>query len=689
MTTLWIDLETYSECPLKTHGTYVYAEHPSTRILLCAFAINDGDVQIYDVKSQIMPLELTFALQAKDTIFIAHNSQFDRVILESQGWIAKGLYAQWHDTMVQALAHSLPASLSELGIALKLDSDKQKDKRGARLIQMFCKPTRYTPETHAAEWEEFKEYAMQDVETMRQCYKLLPKWNYPNNVIELLTWQLDQQINDTGFYVDTALAHSAIKADAAAKDALNKEMSTITSYVIQSGSKRQQLLKYLINIHASNLTDLKAATVKDALKDKTLSDSVRLILENRMAISKTTSAKYQNVINRATTDSRIKGSLQYCGASRTGRWAGRGFQPQNLARPREKEKAVNFNIDAIKADCIDIMHSDVSQALSDAVRGCISAPQGKKLLVSDLSNIEGRVLVWLAGEEWKLKYFYDYDAGRIEYDNYVMAYSKMFNVEPPNVTKNDRQQGKVAELALGYGSGVGGFLAMASGYGMDIADLAKKTWESADERMLLSADSKFEWAEEKGFSGGLTQYEYAACETLKVLWREAHPQVVQLWGELEDCFRMAINTNNQVFKTRTGLLKCKRQGHWLMMQLPSKRCLSYYQPRIDEKDGAITVGGVDQLTRKWGRQYVYGGLLVENATQAVARDVLSANLCVIANAGLKPVLTVHDEVLCEVDDDPTLLADNLSIMLATLPQWATGLPLAAAGYEAYRYKKED
>lgn len=328
----------------------------------------------------------------------------------------------------------------------------------------------------------------------------------------------------------------------------------------------------------------------------------------------------------------------------------------------------------------------VMELTSSAVRGCIVAPEGHKLVVADLSNIEGRALAWLAGEEWKLQAFRDFDAGT-GHDLYVLAYAKTFGIAPEAVDGEKRQVGKVLELALGYEGGVGAFLTFAAVYGIDLEEMADRALGVLDDAILSEAVSALEWTRAQGRpTFGLSDQAWIVCDSIKRAWRYAHPAIVSFWRDVADAVRAAIQ---QPGRTRTvRALKIRRDGAWLRIRLPSGRYLCYPSPRVDHDSGQISYMGTNQYSRKWSRILTYSGKLAENITQAVARDVMASAIPKAEDAGYLVVLSVHDELLTETPDTDEYSADGLARIMATNPEWAPDLPLAAAGFEAYRYRKD-
>lgn len=755
MRELFTDIETFSPVPIN-HGTHAYAEQ--AEVMLWPYAIDDGAVRCWDITSGArMPSDLADALADERVLTVWHNGgMFDRVVLKHALQIDLPI-ERVHDTMVRAMAHSLPGSLDKLGEILNLDM--RKDKRGKELIQLFCKPRpknqklrRATSATHPEAWQEFIEYAIADIPPMRELYRKLPRWNYQGD--ELALWHLDQKINMRGVAVDVGLAHAAIAAARREQAVLAERTQELTDGAVASATKRDKLLQHIIATYQIELPDLKTSTVEKMLEQATdLPQEVRELLLIRVQASKTSTSKYTRLIQATSSDGRLRGLLQFCGAGRTGRWAGRVFQPQNLPRPSMKQKEIDLGIEAMKYDCEDLLFTNVMELASSAIRGCIIAPEGKKLCVADLSNIEGRMLAWLAGERWKLKAFADYDtclgvddqwytgpeithaalAGnpitlvldkkgeptRKGHDLYALAYAKSFNVTPEAVMDNKkngdgswRQIGKVMELALGYQGGVGAFLTFAAAYGIDLEAMADQAIGQIPAATVREARDFMEWlygqdkktnpahwlkqgASQAGAQAqaeihrsaarhGLTEQAFIVCDSFKRLWREAHPEVASWWKKLEQQAQLAIANPGQVFHCRKVWLT--RTGNWLRITLPSGRSLCYPSPKIE--DGKITYMGVNQYNRKWCRITTYGGKLAENITQAAARDVLGANMPEIEQAGYELVLSVHDELLTETPDTDDYSSDHLAALMSQVPTWATGLPLAAAGFEATRYKKD-
>lgn len=689
MPTLYLDLETYSEVPIK-FGTHRYAE--GVEILLAARAVDDGPVDVLDftagdaaIKADILRQEI----KAADRVVI-HNSHFDRTVLRACG--IELAPEKIVDTMVLAMAHSMPGGLAKLCNVVNVPLDQAKDADGKRLIRLFCMPRpknqklrRATRETHPEDWAKFIDYARLDIEAMRAIYKRLPKWNWSAAEREL--WLLDQAINDRGVAIDMDLVHAAIAAVDQAQAELTEETQELTAGVVGAATQRDAMMRYVADVFDVELGDLRGSTVEQLLEDDRLHPDLRDLLAVRLQASTTSTAKYKKLLDATSSDGRLRGTLQFCGAARTGRWAGRLFQPQNLPRPNLKAGEIEIGVDALKLGGAELITDNVMELTSNALRGCIIAPPGKKLVVADLSNIEGRVLAWLAGEAWKLDAFRAYDAGS-GHDLYKLTAGRILGKDPDQVTKQERQSyGKTSELALGYEGGVGAFLTFARAYRVDLDEMAAQATANLPAWAVENSREAWDWMVANNRpTFDLAKDTWIACDAIKRSWRDAHSNVAQLWRSLQDAVIGAVENPGEVFDA--GLyLTVEKKANWLRIILPSGRALSY--PSVRVEDGKINYTGTNQFTRQWGRIGTYGGKLVENVTQAVARDVLATGMLAAEKAGYHIVLSVHDELICEVPDSPEFTAEGLAALMSTNPWWAEGLPLAAAGFETHRYKKED
>lgn len=685
---LWIDTETFSETPIKW-GTYRYVQ--DCEVMVVAWAVDGGPVSVWDVTApdpEGKSDDLAFAMLECHEI-IAHNAMFDRGVIAKHFPGACPPMGHWRCSMVRALSHGLPGGLDKLCDILGVPVDKAKHKAGKELVRLFCMPRpanskirRATRETHPQEWERFLEYAGSDIEAMRAISERMPSWNYQGD--ELALWHLDQRINDRGFAVDVELAEAAIKAIDTEQTRLAGATWAHTDGALNAATQRDALLEYILGAYGIALPDMRGSTIERRLTDPDLPDGLRELLAIRMQASTTSTAKYRALLNGVNTDGRMRGTLQFNGAGRTGRWAGRTFQPQNLPRPSLEQQDIDDGIVAIKAGVADLVADNVMALTSNALRGCIVAPPGRKLVIADLSNIEGRMLAWLAGEQWKLKAFAEFDLGR-GLDMYVATYSRTFNVPPEKVTKALRQIGKVMELAFGYEGGVGAWVTFAAAYGIDLEALAMAARPTIPAAVLAEAEEFYDWTiAQKRPTFGLSREAFVVCDAIKRLWRGAHPSTVSLWRELENACRDAVLEPGETIPCRK--LKVRRDGAWLRIGLPSGRALCYPQPKVE--DGKLSYMGVNQYTRQWSRIGTYGGKLTENVTQAAARDVLAYRMREIELAGFDIVLTVHDELITECDDNIARTVEDLIDFMRDPPPWADGLPLAAAGFETYRYRKD-
>lgn len=688
---IYADTETFSPQDLSRVGAARYAE--DAQIILWSYAENDEPAKVWDrVSNPQMPADLSRMWSRlfadPDARVVMHNGMnFDRRVFASNGF-GEIPAEKIIDTMVLAYEHALPGSLEQLCEAFRLDADHAKDKDGKRLIQIFCKPlpknyklTRATPQTHPAEWERFKNYARLDIESMRAIYKKLPKWNATPQERRLQA--LDAVINSRGMCIDLELAKGAVETAARHRTHLAARTQELTGGAVSAATQRDALLEYLRTEWGLDLASATRAEVEKRIAEPGIPEPVKELLRVRIASTKISVQKFQSVLNAACEDGRLRGCLQFRGASRTGRFSGRIFQPQNLARPTMRNDEIEFAIEATKGGLLDTFYEDPMPVLSNLLRGLIIAPKGKKLVVADYSNVEGRVLAWLAGEEWKLKAFRDFDAG-VGHDLYKLTYARAFNVKPETVTKAQRQMGKVLELGMGYGGGAGAFRTFALAYGIDLHDMADAVKSSINPTIWAEACEWYPKALLGGFVEGMDKEVFLACDSVKRAWRKANAQIVQFWYDMDAGIRQAVIEGGPV---RVGRhITVDKKGNYLRVRLPSGRYLVYPSPRID--DDGISYFGVAQVSRKWARIRSWGGKGVENATQAAACDLLCEALLNLEAEGYQTVLTVHDEAICEVPDTAEFSAERMEKIMCRLPKWAAGLPLAAAGFESLRYRKD-
>jgi DNA polymerase len=657
---LFSDTETFCEVPIR-NGTHIYAE--SAEIMLVQYAVDDGPVTVRDLTAGDDLDEFKRLAEKADTV-VFHNSGFDRTVLRHNGIVI--LPEKIHCTMVQALSHGLPGGLDKLCGIFGVPVDQAKDKRGKALVQLFCKLRpknsalrRATAATHPAEWKIFVEdYAPSDVEAMRAIYKKMPRWNYPA-AREHALWVLDQKINDRGFAVDQELARAAIATVDATKKNMDAATGDLTFGEVHSTTQRDALLKHLLASWGVELPDMQKSTLERRLADEELPWPVRELIAIRLQVSTTSNAKYNSLLKAVSADGRLRGTMQFCGAARTKRWAGRTWQPQNLPRPDMEAWDIEVGIDTMKAGpaAVRLLYDEPMKLASNAIRGCIVAAEGRKLVVSDLEQVEARTLPWLAGEQWELDAFAAYDRGE-GFDNYRVNAGHILGKHPGDVTKDERQAyGKVVVLSCGYGGSVGAFAQFAKIYGVDLPE---------HEIFQIVRD-----------------------------WRALHPKLCDwdagFWKQLDDAARQAIRAPGKTF-TAGDHIRFERWREWLQMELPSGGFLSYAAPAIMEdprRPGNQTVSymGVNNYTRKWERLYTYGGKLSADATQATAREIMAYNLPAIEADGYPILLLCHDEVVTEPLDVAEFSIERLNALLAAQPPWAKDLPLAADGYETKRYRK--
>jgi DNA polymerase len=705
MLPLYIDIETYSSTKLNA-GLARYSTTVETMIV--TWALEDGDVHLWDVTHDPEPPgDLLAAVFLCDRI-IAHNAQFDSYVLEHEAWWSKADAAgKWYCTMAMALRHGLPGGLDKLCTVFRLPADVAKHKRGRELIHLFCKPQkggeRATRLTHPAEWREFKDYAKSDITSMREIYKKCPKWN--DTPFELALWGLDQKINRRGIAVDVPFATAALRATTAEQKRLAAQTKLLANGGDENGefelrpTQRDRLLNFLFVEHGVTLPNLKADTIERRLNDPELSETVKELLRLRQAASKSSTSKYKRLLEQHVAG-RLHFLLQYAGAQRTGRWAGRNFQPQNLKRPSLEYDDILIAIEAVLNEAETVLLDDIMEAMSSALRSVLIASHGHKLVASDLSNIEGRMLAWLAYEEWKIEAFKRYDTFLLDehgqkipdgkggfkregHDLYILAYANAFNIEPEAVEKWQRQIGKVLELALGYQGGVGAFVSMAMALGLDLDELAGRVLPTLSKSVRLDAESVWEWAERRNLTMGLDHDVYVACEALKRMWRDAHMNIASFWDACERAARCAILTPDKEF--HAGRLVFDRKGAWLRMRLPSGRYLLYPNPKVE--NDTIYYATWNVYTKSWRHEPTYGGKLAENASQAASRDVMAGGMVRAEDAGYPIVLTVHDELVTDPEDNEMFTVDGLGALLAANDDWNEGLPLAAGGFESQRYRK--
>lgn len=639
MRTLRIDIETYSDVDIK-NGVYRYVDTDQFEVLLFAYSIDGQEVQCVDLTAAPLPLELAEALSDPSVIKVAFNAQFERVCLGKM--LGRTLDpAQWRCTMVHAQQLGLPASLERC--AGYLDLEQQKDAAGKMLIKYFslpCKPTqandmrrRNLPEHDPDKWQRFISYCIDDVKTEMAISEKLDL--LPMEDAEWVLYALDQRINDRGVGIDAELVRGALQAIESQTAQDTHELSQLTG--LDNPNSVQQLTRWLRckGVEVDRLT-------KDSVKEllKTATEDVKRVLELRVELSKASTKKYDAMARSMCADGRVRGLLQFYGASRTGRWAGRIVQVQNLARNYLDD--LETARDVIKtgdAELITMLYDSVSDTLKQLVRTALIAKDGCQFHVSDFSAIEARVIAWYAGERWVLDVFKTH--GKL----YEATADRMFHLGGiENVTKDLRQRGKVATLALGYQGGAGALTAMGA------------------------------------VAMGVKEEE---LQPLVDAWRKANKRIVKLWRDVEDAAVEALETKRPV---RLGKLTFYWKRGFLLIKLPSGRRLAYakarlvngkYGPQI-EYDGQGDKPSFTTLN-------TYGGKLVENIVQATARDVLAEAMKRLDAAGYPIVFHVHDEVVAECSGGSI---EEMNQIMSITPEWADGLPLSAEGYITKFYKKD-
>lgn len=649
MTFLYLDTEVFTgnkDVDLRTVGHAKNARDPETEVMLVLYAVDDEAPQCWDVtQSKAMPEALRQRLDDPETRVVIHNAPYDLAQLQhSMPEPVTIDLAQVIDTSVLARMLGMPPSLGDLGEALGLDEDQQKLKDGKRLIQKFCKYRtvqannpikRWTRETAPADWDKFIAYGLNDVVAMREIYQKLPKIQ---TVFEKTIWMTDQVINERGIYIDIPLIQKALAIVSRLTEAYNQDVYRLTGGYVETLAQRDKLVEWM-ELQGIMTQGVTKGDIQNLLDRNDLPSIVREVCELRKKSSKTSTAKLKKMMQAVCEDSRVRGTLQYYGASRTGRWAGRLIQIQNFARGTIKPQHIDTAIDSVLYDVTDLMYADPMAALSSILRGTIAAQPGHKLLVTDLSGIEARVLCWLVDDQKSLDIF------RNDIDIYIHAASGIFDKPMEQITKDDRAIGKVAILALGYQGGVNAFNNMAAVYQVQLPD--------------------------------------EVVEDTVRQWRKANPKIVAFWKHTEQLIKDTLLSGKP---GRYGKIEAHTKDGFLYLKLPSGRRLSYCDARvINDK---ITYKGVDQFTRKWVDIESYGGKFVENITQAVARDILAEALLRSEQQGYPLVAHVHDEIIAEVPDTADYSIADLDAILTTVPTWATDLPLAAKGDEMYRYRKD-
>lgn len=646
MQTLSIDLETYSDQPLAKTGVYRYVESPDFEILLFAYSVDGGSVQQIDLAcGEKIPPAILAALEDDKVIKWAFNANFERICLSRFLGYPTGDYLEpdsWRCSMVLAAYMGLPLSLEGAGAVLGLE--KQKLAEGKDLIKYFCQPcaptksnglrTRNLPKHAPDKWLTFKKYNIRDVETEMSIQARLLKYPVPDSVWE--EYRLDQEINDRGVGLDMELVRQAIQMDGRSRSELTQAMKELTS--LDNPNSVQQMKQWLADNGVETDTLGKKA-VAELLK--TAPQQLQKVLTLRQQLAKSSVKKYQAMETAVCADGRARGMFQFYGANRTGRWAGRIIQMQNL--PQNHLDDLSEARGLVRAggfDALEMLYEDVPDTLSQLIRTAFVPQEDRKFIVADFSAIEARVIAWLADEKWRQDVFAE---GK---DIYCASASQMFGVpvEKHGVNGHLRQKGKIAELALGYGGSVGALKAMGA------------------------------------LEMGLSEDELPA---LVSAWRQANPKIVQFWWAVDHAVMDAV-TRKTTTKTH-GIIFSARNG-MLFITLPSGRSLAYVKPKIGENrfgGDCITYEGIGG-TKKWERIDSYGPKFVENIVQATSRDILCYAMKTLRCCSI--VMHIHDEVVIEADRRMSLQA--VCDQMGRTPPWASGLQLRADGYETDFYKKD-
>ena len=642
MKTLSIDLETYSSVNLQKCGVYKYAQSEDFEILLFGYSVDGGEVKVVDLAcGEKIPDEIIEALSDETVIKWAFNATFERVCLSN--YLGEWLEPEsWHCTLVWSATLGLPLSLEGVGAVLGLE--KQKLTEGKALIRYFCVPcsptksnggrTRNLPKHDMEKWQLFKAYNKRDVETEMSIQDRLSRFPVPEQIWD--EYHLSEEINDRGIGIDRELVRQAIAIDQKSREQLTSALQNVTK--LENPNSVQQMKGWLSD-NGLQMDSLGKKEVAAAIK--TAPPNLTEVLSLRQQLAKSSVKKYQAMENAMCRDDRARGMFQFYGANRTGRFAGRLIQLQNLpqnhmpdlAEARRLVRDGNYN-------ALELLYEDIPDTLSQLIRTAFVPQEGRKFIVSDFSAIEARVLAWLAGERWRMKVF---EEGK---DIYCSSASQMFGVpvEKHGINGHLRQKGKIAELALGYGGSVGALKSMGA------------------------------------LEMGLTEEE---LQPLVNAWRDANPMITMLWWDID---RAVKTTVKQRIHTEVHCLKFDYKSGFLFMTLPSGRRLAYVKPRMGVNQfgsESVTYEGVG-ATKKWERLESYGPKFTENAVQAIARDILMYAMQTLRCCSI--VAHVHDELIIECDRKVSL--DEICEQMGRTPPWADGLLLRADGYECDFYKKD-
>jgi DNA polymerase len=727
----YYDIESRSPTPIQ-RGTDVYFQ--PAEYLIANFARDDDKPQLWDrINGQPMPPDLEDAFNDPSVIFVAHNAPFDRA--GTARLANRSIPIQrWRCSMAAAMSHGYPGGLEALGDVLELPENLKKLHTGKNLIQMFCVPhddrgTYFDAKSHPGDWDDFCIYGDRDTVALREIWKRLPKHNYRGENLE--TWFIDQLVNERGFGFDQELATAAMILLDSAKGKHEKEMRAATADEVQVATQRAKLKAYLER-QGLQLPNMRASTISEWLEHDDLSPELRFLLEARLEASKSSGAKYRRGLEMVGEGSRIRYGIRFSGAGRTGRFSGRGFQPHNMQRPTtyhikpdggRSKKPVKADfilgtlVPAIKAGKVlnnELTYGGPNEACANALRCAIVAAPGNELVVADWSNIESRVLAWIADESWKLDAYRALDAGTGE-DLYKLLFSQFFGKPIEEVDDQERQSGKVSELAFGFGGGVGALVTMAAVYEMDLDALAEHVLKSATPERLKKARKAWKRAFLTGDDFELAPRTYQACDVLKQAYRASNDAINKLRHQLNDATIGSLRQPGSSYSV--GKCQVWATGSFLIIQLPSGRRLLYAKPKLEyenvldpETQEMSQREYITYLTARgkgWVRERAWSGLFIENIVQSIAADILRAALRLVhADALSTPAirsylelvegastaiaLHVHDEVVLDVPAGSYSLARLKTKMtedLVAANNWCRGLPLAASGWVGPVYHK--
>lgn len=656
MMVLHIDIETFSSVDLRNSGLYKYVQSPDFGILLFAYAYDEGPVQIVDLEQgEELPPQIIYDLRNPKVIKMAHNAAFEFYCLSK---FYSTPLNQWRCSMIHALYCGYPASLSAVGEAMDFPRDKKKMGVGKALIKFFCVPckptakngqrTRNLPKHDPERWKLFKEYCRQDVVTERAIENRLSQYEVP--AAEWVNWRIDQRINMNGVAVDRELITGALAISGDIKGELEGKARDISG--LDNPNSVAQLKAWIEQNSDLKLDNLNKSTVSDVLNGKSGSDEIREMLKIRQELGKTSVKKYETMADCMCDDGRIRGLLQFYGANRTGRWAGRLVQVQNL--PKNYIGTLDIARDMVKRrqiDAIKMIYGNVPDTLSQLIRTAFVPGEGCHFAVADFSAIEARVISWLAGETWRLDVFRTH--GKI----YEASASAMFGVPIETIVKGQpnyalRAKGKIAELALGYGGGQGALISMGA------------------------------------LKMGLTEDE---LPEIVQRWRGSNRRIYDFWYKVQRAAQETIQYG--VITSLDKGITFSRDKDFMIVGLPSGRSLYYNHPSVEKNEmgrDEIYYYGLNQTNKKWSRISTWGGKLVENIVQAVARDLLANAILNLYQNGYQINFHIHDEVILEIPDSATRKTlDNAIGLMCSLPAWAEGLPLNADGFDNARYYKKD